>query len=377
MNVFPLLVPENDELDTFSGFIEIEQYSIPFRIEIEKGNLQNSKIQSSSELVELLDGIGGIDLLYSRLKNSNSLSNFFLELKDLIERAIKYQKSNTNALLKTPVSSYKLSTRLISDLDGLWDNIEWVHPSLTSIHISFHDGNNRKHVVEINLPDNYPIEPPLCNVAFPRVVEFNWDPNIDTLSTVINQIQEQSDRYQDLWEQLEDFDENCCVLEPEHPTYSSCFRRIAIDKHSSLQIEIDPIDPCQSVPECRFLGADRTILPLKTKYRKNFKLWKKNHCIRENLETILEISFISKKDKDTSNFNWQQEMCCAICYSYRMNNDVPDRICDNVNCSKGFHTFCLSEWLKTLPNCQQSYDTIFGDCPYCSYQISVKIQTTT
>jgi E3 ubiquitin-protein ligase FANCL len=63
---------------------------------------------------------------------------------------------------------------------------------------------------------------------------------------------------------------------------------------------------------------------------------------------------------------------CAICYAARMDGALPDRVCDNVHCSKPFHRACLFEWLRALPRAQQTFDTVFGVCPYCSADISCK-----
>jgi len=64
---------------------------------------------------------------------------------------------------------------------------------------------------------------------------------------------------------------------------------------------------------------------------------------------------------------------CGICYQYRFQNSIPDKVCDNVKCGKSYHRFCLFEWLKALPTSRQSFNTIFGQCTYCSENISVRL----
>lgn len=51
---------------------------------------------------------------------------------------------------------------------------------------------------------------------------------------------------------------------------------------------------------------------------------------------------------------------------------IPDRVCDNVKCRRPYHPKCLFVWLQGLPTSRVSFDTIFGQCPYCSDPISVK-----
>jgi len=68
-------------------------------------------------------------------------------------------------------------------------------------------------------------------------------------------------------------------------------------------------------------------------------------------------------------------MECGICYSFRLENNVPDKVCDNPKCAKPFHRQCLSEWLRAIPSSRTSFDTIFGECPYCTNQITCKYNT--
>lgn len=94
---------------------------------------------------------------------------------------------------------------------------------------------------------------------------------------------------------------------------------------------------------------------------------------------------------------------CGICYVYRLEAAVPDRVCDNPKCCRPYHTACLVEWLRAIPAPQggsgiletlwgwagvphrhyafryrpaptrQSFDTLFGECVYCQHSITVKV----
>jgi len=82
-------------------------------------------------------------------------------------------------------------------------------------------------------------------------------------------------------------------------------------------------------------------------------------------------------------------MECGICYSYRLpvadkkeapgaastgggeQGEMPDRMCDNAKCGRPYHRACLVEWLRAIPNTQQSFNTLFGKCPYCQSPITV------
>lgn len=59
-------------------------------------------------------------------------------------------------------------------------------------------------------------------------------------------------------------------------------------------------------------------------------------------------------------------MDCGICYAYQLDGAIPDQVCDNSQCGQSFHYICLYEWLRGLLTSRQSFNIIFGECPYCS-----------
>ena len=61
---------------------------------------------------------------------------------------------------------------------------------------------------------------------------------------------------------------------------------------------------------------------------------------------------------------------CAVCYMYDLDGCVPEIACDG--CSKPFHKACLYEWLSALPSTRQSFNRLFGECPYCSRPVTVE-----
>ena len=90
------------------------------------------------------------------------------------------------------------------------------------------------------------------------------------------------------------------------------------------------------------------------------------------METILQTTFPNSKTSTKEEFQLE----CGICYSYRLETAVPENICDNSKCNKVFHSVCLTEWLRSIPTTRQSFDVLFGACPYCSTPISIKAQIT-
>ncbi|KAF3620296.1 putative nudix hydrolase 1-like [Capsicum annuum] len=100
----------------------------------------------------------------------------------------------------------------------------------------------------------------------------------------------------------------------------------------------------------------------------------------ENLVNILDIqlhgpSSIQKTDLETE---------CGICYApyLPIDEELGDRsgsstdcTCEKYSCSRTFHNVCLGDWLCSITTRRQSFDVLFGNCPYCSDPIAVKINS--
>ncbi|WMV18259.1 hypothetical protein MTR67_011644 [Solanum verrucosum] len=100
----------------------------------------------------------------------------------------------------------------------------------------------------------------------------------------------------------------------------------------------------------------------------------------ENLAHVLDIqlhgpSSIQKTDAQTE---------CGICYAQYLpiDDELGDKsgsgtdcTCENNSCSRAFHSVCLGDWLRSITTTRQSFDVLFGNCPYCSDPIAVKMNT--
>lgn len=89
---------------------------------------------------------------------------------------------------------------------------------------------------------------------------------------MVDQLQKEAEKYQEVWKQLEEIDTKCCVIDPERPTLDVCHRRIAIDKYCSIIIKIDPRNPLK-VPEYQLLGPDSKIAELRSSFYAQQRLW--------------------------------------------------------------------------------------------------------
>lgn len=98
----------------------------------------------------------------------------------------------------------------------------------------------------------------------------------------------------------------------------------------------------------------------------------------ENVANLLETQ-LPRPPEHENNY---QQVECGICYAQFLPIDEElgaksgggtDYTCDNSSCSKAFHSVCLGDWLRSITTTRQSYDVLFGNCPYCSEPVAVKI----
>ena len=93
---------------------------------------------------------------------------------------------------------------------------------------------------------------------------------------------------------------------------------------------------------------------------------------RVNLENVLRMQFPSKELRNDEDFALE----CGICYSASLDGVVADRVCELEQCGRPFHNSCLFEWLQSNPSARQSFNTVFGQCPYCSQPITATVPLT-
>ncbi|XP_060268147.1 E3 ubiquitin-protein ligase FANCL isoform X8 [Ovis aries] len=206
----------------------------------------------------------------------------------------------------------------------------------------------------------YPAESPDCVVDFPVPFSVSWTPQ-SSLISIYSQFLAALESLKTFWDVMDEIDEKTWVLEPEKPTRSATARRIVLGNNISINIEVDPRHPTM-LPECCFLGADHVVKPLGIRLSRNIHLWDPENSLLQNLKNVLEIDFPARAILEKSDFS----MDCGICYAYQLDGAIPDQVCDNSQCGQSFHYICLYEWLRGLLTSRQSFNIMFGECPYCS-----------
>ena len=341
---------------------------------------------------------GHEEALEQRLRRGGADVNGLLaELSELIEtaghapQALAMQSTAEAAAPVPQAPSRQLPPaayyeRLVDELDVVgWGALLSVSPALDELQLHVDDAAGRSHVLALTLPPDYPRSPPRTRASLPLPFELSW-PAIDSgggggsssssapsLAGAISQFRVALARHQQLWDMLDDLDAHAWVLEPKNPGRDCVSRRIALGDHCSLQLELHTGAP-SSLPELQFYGADRLVAPLRQALNANLMLWQPERTVRLNLAAVLQRDLPAPPSTAGANGVDAEAYAteCAICYAYQLDGAVPESACDA--CGKPFHKACLSEWLRGLTTTQQSFNRLFGECPYCGSGITVEAQ---
>ncbi|KAM5142861.1 E3 ubiquitin-protein ligase FANCL isoform 1-T1 [Callospermophilus lateralis] len=359
---FPLFLPQNRAKTVYEGFISAQGKDFHLRIVLpEDLQVKNARLLCSWQLKAILNGYHQI--VQQRMQHSADLMSFMMELKMILEVALR----NRQELCALPPPPQFYSS-LIEEIGTLgWDKLVSVDSCFSTIKLKAEDASGREHLITVKLKAKYPSESPDCFVDFPVPFSVSWTPQ-GSLISIHSQFLAALESLKAFWDVMDEIDEKTWVLEPEKPTRSATARRIALGNNASINIEVDPRHPTM-LPECCFLGADHVVKPLGIKLSRNIHLWDPENSLLQNLKDVLEIDFPARGILEKSDFT----MDCGICYAYQLDGTIPDQVCGNPQCGQPFHQICLYEWLRGLLTSRQSFNIIFGECPYCSKPITLKM----
>ncbi|KAL6227557.1 hypothetical protein ACLB2K_001514 [Fragaria x ananassa] len=208
--------------------------------------------------------------------------------------------------------------------------------------------------MEIQLDKTHPTSPPSVSADVPYLFNIKWSSN-SRLKDVVQQFRKHLERLQTFWSTLDDIDRSLRVVEHKQASPAGSNRQISIGNDCFIMLSINATDP-KSLPE----GRDKKFL--------------------DNLERILETQLPRPVDVEKND----QELECGICYAHSLPVDDElrdksgtgtDYTCDNTSCKRTFHSICLMDWLCSITTTRQSFNVLFGSCPYCSEPVAVKINS--
>jgi E3 ubiquitin-protein ligase FANCL len=105
-----------------------------------------------------------------------------------------------------------------------------------------------------------------------------------TLKAAYDLFCQEAEQYQEFWRVMDELDERCCVLEPEMPSMSDTYRKIAVSMYHvnkaecikdliivnssaqnvSLKIEVEPKNP-RTFPAITWFGSEAAVFVFREK----------------------------------------------------------------------------------------------------------------
>uniref|UniRef100_A0A3P8SFZ8 FA complementation group L n=1 Tax=Amphiprion percula TaxID=161767 RepID=A0A3P8SFZ8_AMPPE len=326
----PLFLPLNKDKTVYDGFITVQVTSL--------------LLHCCWQLRHLLRGYEHI--VKQRLQQSADLVSFILELKTVLEVGLK---SHPECRSIPPPQYY---SQLISEMETLgWDKLLFIDTQFRTLRLKAEDSSARQHILTIKLKSKHPAEAPECSADLPVPLALTWTAQ-STLEQIHSQFLLCLQSLAEFWDVLDEIDTKTWILEPEKPSRSDTMRRIAIGNNVSIKVEVDPRHP-KMLPECCLLGAEHVVTPLRNKLNANMHLWNPDSSVLHNLRDVLEIEFPSPATHEKS-------VCHTVAPFPFQTCPFPSRL-------------PLGAWLRALPTSRQSFSIVFGECPYCSKPITVKM----
>uniref|UniRef100_A0A8Q3WMB2 FA complementation group L n=1 Tax=Homo sapiens TaxID=9606 RepID=A0A8Q3WMB2_HUMAN len=218
----PLLLPQNRSKTVYEGFISAQGRDFHLRIVLpEDLQLKNARLLCSWQLRTILSGYHRI--VQQRMQHSPDLMSFMMELKMLLEVALK----NRQELYALPPPPQFYSS-LIEEIGTLgWDKLVYADTCFSTIKLKAEDASGREHLITLKLKAKYPAESPDYFVDFPVPFCASWTPQ-SSLISIYSQFLAAIESLKAFWDVMDEIDEKTWVLEPEKPPRSATARRIAL-----------------------------------------------------------------------------------------------------------------------------------------------------
>ncbi|KAL4430938.1 hypothetical protein ABPG75_006194 [Micractinium tetrahymenae] len=225
-------------------------------------SLAGARLEVNAELAALLQGGGDAGaVLAQRLAEAPSLPAFMVELQNMVDTLSLERAAAAAATAAARPAAFYASLKAELDLLG-WRHVAALSDDLSSLTLAATDAAGRRHELRLALPPGYPAAPPIPLADLPTALEMRWGPG-SGLAAALRQFEAALEQHQQLWDSLDDLDAHAWVIEPSAPPRSALHRRIALGSHVSLALTLDPAQPGALPTDCRFMGSDAAVAPLR------------------------------------------------------------------------------------------------------------------
>ncbi|XP_066257766.1 E3 ubiquitin-protein ligase FANCL-like isoform X2 [Euwallacea similis] len=303
------------------------------------------------------------DLSSLKFKNTVEVLD---RIQDILEAdASKKKPENYSYIYRTVLQEYSELTKFFFNF-----NSHKLSYDLSSINVDVKDSKLRIHSIGIKI--NYDEATEIFQLANFDLPEEEAIHNSNNLVALFEKCIARIELLQPFFDLMEDFDRNTSILDPDKPRKCDAYRRIWLGENISVIITVDPFNMFQR-PDIRFLGPEKSIEPYNTNFNNNFANWGLTENIFQAILDLLGIQAFPKREITKSTTSLLVEHGeCNICFSLRLDDKLPDIICENSCCAQFYHGKCLYEWLVSL-NAKRTFNNVSGNCLNCEKIISCPI----
>ncbi len=372
----PRLFPASTSLRHWFGSIELGDFpnSTEYRLSIEQVSPPSVRpaqfrLFLSPELSSILSPPEVRTRLLKRFSFAASPAEAIKELVDVANRAIQsaalQRQSHRIENFSLPADS-KFFARLIDELGQFSEAVKFSDSSMQKLSIAFNDPKQRVHELFIRIPSDWPVG--FLEISSDLPCELSQI--YRTIGEATRNFQRAIEKFQNFFDEIDEFDSECWILEPDRPLRSITFRRFAVGRGSSILVNFDPLRP-SAMPEVKFLGSELSIEPLRQRWNSSSVNWNSDPSagsVRRQLESILQLKFPAKEISTDEKENFSTE--CSICYLFQLNGEVPTVVCENSSCSKIYHRECLQEWFQSIST--TGGESNQGACVFCTKWITIR-----
>eukprot|EP00045_Choanoeca_perplexa_P011394 m.120615 g.120615 ORF g.120615 m.120615 type:complete len:362 (+) comp15616_c0_seq3:1680-2765(+) len=300
------------------------------------------------------------DQLTSALAHTTTHNQAF----EVITHVVKTISKASPAFMPTP---QPLNVGALQQLTAIgWKHVIDASADLTHLQCELQDATGRTHSFSLELSDlqhiqwqhHLPIEATL--------------PSSDvTIANTMSLFQQHVDQLQPFWGAMDDLQSAFVVLDPNPLLTNHRHSRISMTQSCSIYLDINPDDPLAK-PLAQVFGPE-----VAAKQRQqcwdSFLNWDTKRSLATNLKACFSAEAFELPVAASSMDTGVDKAECAVCYSFLLESKSPTEVCNNAACGRVYHNACLLEWLTALPDSRRSFQTVFGECPFCQGAMSVEI----
>ncbi|XP_023936696.1 E3 ubiquitin-protein ligase FANCL isoform X1 [Bicyclus anynana] len=287
-----------------------------------------------------------------------------------VNRLHEYYTDNT--IIPSQVLTNQLINReLIEEIRNIPEDVSVSFGKcLRDIKCSIKDeGGIREHEIYLRYKGNHKFR--VTDVKLPY--SQHQDREYSSISEVITVYRNYIRTLTAYFQELENIDKQCTVVEPIKPSFKDDYRRILLDSRIWLHIEVTPEGLARNI------HLNRQSEQFYDKLHVGLLSWDHDKNIVENINRIFDLANISvNQETDVELVKEQIEVpSCSICFCVNLpeSNGLPQPLCQNPKCEVYYHKYCLYQWLVACEGGRPpAFGVAYGSCPTCLQLITCSEQ---